>query len=53
MPTGIIEVVRSPTELVNTIPRIFIFKGGDQPVKTFAFPPHERDLVSSINSVLG
>ncbi|HYV37052.1 MAG TPA: thioredoxin [Gemmataceae bacterium] len=38
---------------INTIPRIFIFKGGDQPVKTFAFPPHERDLVNSINSVLG
>src|SRR5580704_12018891 len=38
---------------INTIPRVFIFKGGDKPVKTFAFPPAERDLVASINSVLG
>jgi thioredoxin 1 len=38
---------------ITSIPRVFIFKGGDQPVKTFAFGPAERDLVNSINSVLG
>jgi thioredoxin 1 len=38
---------------ISTIPRVFIFKGGDKPVKMFAFPPSERDLVASINSVLG
>jgi thioredoxin 1 len=38
---------------INTIPRIFIFKGGDQPVRTFAFPPREAELVSAINAVLG
>jgi thioredoxin 1 len=38
---------------VSSIPRVFIFKGGDKPVKMFASPPSEKDLVASINSVLG
>ena len=37
---------------VTSIPRIFIFKGGDQPRKSFVGFTAERDLVSSINTVM-
>ncbi len=37
---------------VTSIPRVFIFKGGEKPRKTFVGLTSERDLVSSINSVL-
>jgi thioredoxin 1 len=37
---------------VTSIPRVFIFKGGDRPRKTFVGLTSERDLVASINSVL-
>jgi thioredoxin 1 len=37
---------------VTSIPRVFIFKGGDRPQKTFVGLTSERDLVASINSVL-
>jgi thioredoxin 1 len=38
---------------VTSIPRVFIFKGGDQPKKTFVGLTSERELVSAINTVLG
>jgi thioredoxin 1 len=38
---------------VTSIPRVFIFKGGDRPQKTFVGLTSERELVASINSVLG
>jgi thioredoxin 1 len=37
---------------VTSIPRIFIFKGGDKPRKSFVGVTSERDLVSSINAVM-
>jgi thioredoxin 1 len=37
---------------VTSIPRIFIFKGGDKPRKAFVGVTSERDLVSSINAVM-
>jgi thioredoxin 1 len=37
---------------VTSIPRIFIFKGGDQPKKSFVGVTSERELVSSINTVM-
>jgi len=38
--------------IVN-IPRVLIFKGGDRPVKTFVGVTSERELASSITSVVG
>jgi thioredoxin 1 len=39
---------------VNSIPRVFIFKGGDaKPSKTFVGVTSEAELVKSINTVLG
>jgi len=38
---------------VSAIPRIMIFKGGEQPVKTYAVPPNEPTLVKDLNSVVG
>jgi thioredoxin 1 len=38
---------------VNSIPRVFIFKGGDRPVKTIVGLTSETELVKNINSVLG
>lgn len=37
---------------VTTIPRIFIFKGGDKPRKTIVGLTSENELVKSINSIL-
>ncbi len=37
---------------VTSIPRVFIFKGGDKPRKTFVGVTSERELVNSINSVM-
>ncbi len=37
---------------VTSIPRVFIFKGGDRPRKTFVGLQSENVLVSAINSVL-
>jgi thioredoxin 1 len=37
---------------VTSIPRIFIFKGGDKPLKTFAVPPSEIELAKSIQTVV-
>src|SRR4051812_21433018 len=37
---------------VVSIPRIFIFKGGDQPRKTIVGLTSENELVRSINSVM-
>jgi len=37
---------------VNTIPRVFIFKGGDKPIKTFTTPPSESELAKSIQNVM-
>jgi thioredoxin 1 len=37
---------------VTSIPRVFIFKGGDKPRKMFVGVTSERELVSSINSVM-
>jgi thioredoxin 1 len=37
---------------VTSIPRIFIFKGGDKPRKTFVGVTSERELVSSVNDVV-
>src|SRR5438552_2163969 len=37
---------------VTSIPRVFIFKGGDRPRKTFVGVTSERALVSSINNVM-
>ncbi len=37
---------------VTSIPRIFIFKGGDRPREKFVGVTSERDLVNSINKVL-
>ena len=37
---------------VTSIPRVFIFKGGEKPRKTFVGLTSERELVASINSVL-
>ena len=38
---------------ITNIPRVLIFKGGDKPLKTFVGVTSERELVSSINTVLG
>jgi thioredoxin 1 len=38
---------------VVSIPRVFIFKGGDKPVKTFVGVVSERELVAAINEALG
>ncbi len=38
---------------INTIPRILIFKGGDQPVRRIDSVPSEANLVKEINSVVG
>ena len=37
---------------VTSIPRVFLFKGGDRPRKSFVGLTSERELVASINSVL-
>ncbi len=37
---------------VMSIPRVFIFKGGDKPRKTFVGLTGESELVSSIKSVM-
>jgi thioredoxin 1 len=37
---------------VTSIPRIFIFKGGDRPRKTFVGVTSERELTEAINSVM-
>jgi len=37
---------------VTSIPRVFIFKGGDQPQKTFVGLTSEKDIVSAINGVM-
>src|SRR5271168_2802336 len=37
---------------VTSIPRVLIFKGGDQPRKMFVGLTPERELVSSINDVI-
>jgi thioredoxin 1 len=37
---------------VTSIPRIFIFHGGDKPRKSFVGVTSERELVSGINSVM-
>src|SRR6516164_899268 len=37
---------------VTSIPRIFIFKGGDKPRKSFVGVTSERELVNSINTVM-
>jgi len=38
---------------VTSIPRVFIFKGGDQPQKSFVGVTSERELTNSINTVMG
>ncbi len=38
---------------VNSIPRVFLFKGGDRPVKTLVGLTSEAELVKTINGVLG
>ena len=37
---------------IINIPRILIFKGSDQPLKTIVGVTHENELVKNINSVL-
>ena len=37
---------------VTSIPRVFLFMGGDKPRKTFVGVTSERELESSINSLL-
>jgi thioredoxin 1 len=37
---------------VTSIPRVFVFKGGDKPRKTFVGLTNERELVAAINSVM-
>jgi len=37
---------------VNSIPRVFVFKGGDKPAKTVVGLTSEADLVKMINSVM-
>src|SRR2546421_7603071 len=37
---------------ITNIPRVLIFKGGEQPLKTFVGVTSEREIVSSINSVM-
>jgi len=37
---------------VSSIPRIFIFKGGNQPKKSFLGGTSESELVKALNSVL-
>ena len=37
---------------INAIPRVYIFKGGDQPQKTIVGLTSEATLVKEINSVL-
>jgi thioredoxin 1 len=37
---------------VTSIPRIFIFKGGDRPRKSFVGITSEHELTSSINTVM-
>jgi thioredoxin 1 len=37
---------------ITSIPRVFIFKGGDRPREKFVGVLSERDLVASINKVL-
>ena len=38
---------------VTSIPRVFLFKGGPQPVKTFVGLTSENELVKLINGALG
>lgn len=38
---------------VTSIPRIFIFKGGDKPLKTFVGVTGEGELSKAINGLLG
>jgi thioredoxin 1 len=38
---------------ITSIPRVFIFKGGDQPVWKVTGLTSERELVNAINGVLG
>jgi thioredoxin 1 len=37
---------------VTSIPRVFIFKGGDKPLKTIVGVTSEAELVKTLNSVL-
>jgi thioredoxin 1 len=37
---------------INAIPRVYIFKGSDQPQKTFVGLTSEANLVNAINSIL-
>ena len=37
---------------IINIPRVLIFKGGDQPVRTFVGITSERELVNTINTVM-
>ena len=37
---------------ITNIPRVLIFKGSDQPLKTIVGQVHETELVKNINSVL-
>jgi len=37
---------------VTSIPRVFIFKGGDVPRRTYVGVQHEADLAKAIDSVL-
>jgi thioredoxin 1 len=38
---------------VTSIPRVFVFKGGDKPVKQVVGLVSERELVGMLNTVLG
>jgi len=38
---------------VNSIPRVFFFKGGDKPAKTITGLVSENELVKTINGLLG
>ncbi len=38
---------------VVSIPRVFLFKGGDKPVKSIVGLVSENELVNTINTVLG
>jgi thioredoxin 1 len=38
---------------VNSIPRVFIFKGNKKPLQQFAGVTSEKDLVNAIDKVLG
>jgi thioredoxin 1 len=38
---------------INTIPRVLIFKGSDQPVNTIVGLTNEADLAKAVNSAIG